>query len=119
PRASSGVPEVFETPQDEAGLFQLGQFGTGPVSHRLTKGARYGFFKNCPFGIGDRSRSVHPWGGPCDSVDRARAASRAASADAQYGGYENAIEQPLCTAGGFAASDNREMALHPQFTALR
>jgi hypothetical protein len=46
-------PEVFETPQDEANRFQIGQFGTGPVS--LTKGVRYEFFKNCPFGIGDRS----------------------------------------------------------------
>jgi hypothetical protein len=30
----------------------------------------------------------------------ALAASRGAPADAQYDGYENATEQPLCTAGG-------------------
>jgi hypothetical protein len=30
---------------------------------------------------------------------------------------KNATEQPLCSAGGFTASDKREMALHPRCTA--
>jgi hypothetical protein len=48
-RASRGVPEVFETPQDEASLFHI---GPGPVT--FSKGARHEFFKKCRFGIGDR-----------------------------------------------------------------
>jgi hypothetical protein len=49
PSPARPVPKVFETPQDEASLFQI---GPGPVPH--SKGARYEFFKKCQFGIGDR-----------------------------------------------------------------
>ena len=40
PSPARPVPEVFETPQDEVSLFQI---GPGPVS--FSKGARYEFFK--------------------------------------------------------------------------
>src|SRR5258708_36331863 len=49
----------------------------------------------------------------------AQAAARCASADAQHGRHEDAVEQPLYARGGYAPSDNREMALHSMRAAVR
>jgi hypothetical protein len=55
PARPVAFPKSLKRRKTRLASLRIRQSGTGPVSHRLTKGARYEFFKNRQFGIGDRS----------------------------------------------------------------